>query len=244
MRIAICDDEAICLTQALDAAKRYTAVHTEQNYSFDLFSHPEDLIEAAEKIGGYDIYILDIVMPEMNGIALGEKLRKAGYDGKIIYLSSSEDYYADAFRVRALEYLIKPVSAEPFAKAIDDASAMIAEKKDKFLLVKARDRSVKLPYNSIMYAELAKRAVCYYLVGGRVIKSMTLRTTFAEAMSDLLSDKRFTACGQSMVVNLDHVTEVENDAVVFGSTYHPFLGEKQCRKLRSVWSDYLFDREN
>ena len=243
MKIAICDDEDVCLAQALDAAKQYAAAHTGRNYTFETFSHPEDLLEAAEKIGGYDIYILDIIMPGMNGINLGAKLREAGYDGKIIYLTSSEDYYADAFRVRALEYLIKPVSTEPFARAIDDAAAQIKEKKDKFLLVKAKERSVKLTYDSIMYAVYAKRAVCFYLAGGRVVESLTLRTTFSEAVAELLADPRFTACGQSMVVNLDHVTEVERDAVVFGSTYRPFLGEKLCRKLRGVWSTYLFEED-
>lgn len=244
MRIAICDDESLCLAQALDAAEQYASSHTERSFVFEPFSHPDDLMEAAERIGGYDIYILDIIMPGMNGIELGAKLREAGYDGKIIYLTSSEDYYPDAFRVRAFDYLIKPVCAEPFAKAMDEAAALISEKKDKFLLVKTKDRSIKLTYDSIMYVELSKRAACYYLVGGRVVESTTLRTTFAEAMAEPLADRRFTACGQSMVVNLDHVTEVENDAVVFGSTYRPFLGEKLCRKLRSIWSAYLFEGEN
>lgn len=62
-------------------------------------------------------------------------------------------------------------------------------------------------------------------------------------MADLLADKRFTACGQSMVVNLDHVTEIENTAVVFGTTYRPFLGEKLCRKLRDTWAEYWFGQE-
>ena len=72
---------------------------------------------------------------------------------------------------------------------------------------------------------------------------MTVRTTFSAAMADLLADRRFAACGQSMVVNLDHVTEVENTAVVFGTTYRAFLGEKNCCKLRNTWAEYLFGQE-
>ena len=83
MRIAICDDEAICLSQVAAVADEY---NKDKGISFDTFSHPEDLLEAAEKIGGYDIYILDVIMPSLNGIELGLKLRDAGYDGKIIYL--------------------------------------------------------------------------------------------------------------------------------------------------------------
>lgn len=180
MRIAICDDEAICLSQVAAVADEY---NKDKGISFDTFSHPEDLLEAAEKIGGYDIYILDVIMPSLNGIELGLKLRDAGYDGKIIYLTSSEEYSLDAFRVKAFDYIIKPIRKEAFYKAVDEAVSAISQKKDKTLLVKAKERSVKLTYDSIMYAEFNKRVISYYLVGGRVVESMTVRTTFSQAMA-------------------------------------------------------------
>ena len=119
--------------------------------------------------------------------------------------------------------------------------ASISEKKDKFLLVKAKEKSVKLSFDSIMYAEFANRCIVYYLLGGRRVESTTLRIPFSDAISELTEDKRFAACGQSMVVNLDHVTEVESDAVVFGDSCKALLGEKNCRKLRNIWSEYLFE---
>lgn len=243
MKIAICDDEALFLSEVSAIAQEYQNTRPNRRIVFDAFSHPEDLLEAAEKLGGYDIYILDVMMPHMDGIQLGRKLREASYDGKIIYLTSSPEYSLDAFRVRAFDYLIKPVQKEMFFRTMDEAAASIAEKKDKVLLVRARERSVKLTYDSIMYAEFSKRAIRYYLVGGHTVESMTLRTTFAQAMAELLSDRRFCACGQSLVVNLDHVTAVENTAVVFGTACRTFLGEKLCRKLRETWAEYLFEQE-
>jgi len=243
MRIAICDDEAVCLSQVMAVADEYIMERADKGITIETFSHPEDLLEAAEKSGGYDIYILDVIMPSLTGIELGLKLRAAGYDGKIIYLTSSEEYSLDAFRVKAFDYIIKPIHKEAFFKVMDEALSSIAEKKDKLMLVKCRERSVKLSFDSIMYAEFANRVVRYYLVGGRTVESMTVRTAFSGAVAELLADKRFVACGQSMVVNLDHVTEVENAAVVFGKTYRAFLGEKLCRKLRDTWAEYLFEQE-
>ena len=74
MRIAICDDESICLEHVLTIAQQYTAERKEKNIAIYPFSQAEDLLEAAEKTGGFDIYILDIVMPFMNGIIIGTKL--------------------------------------------------------------------------------------------------------------------------------------------------------------------------
>lgn len=239
MRIAVCDNDAFCINQYMSSAKQYAATHTDMNVDFDYFSHPDDLIEAAERIGGYDIYILDIVLPDINGIALGKKLRDAGYDGKIIYFTCNVAYSLDAFRVRAFDYLLKPIDTDTFCWAIDEAAAQISINNDKYLLVKTKDRRIKLAYDSIMYAELNHRAITYYLADGRVIESVSLRSTFANAIAELLCDKRFNLCSVGMVVNLDHITEIENEAVVFGRKYRSFLGVKYCRKLRRVWSNYI-----
>lgn len=243
MRIAICDDDTVSLEQVRSISEQYAAGRPERVFDFETFVHPDDLLEAAEKIGGYDIYILDIVMPGMNGIVLGEKLREHDYDGKIIYLTSSSDYSLDAFRVRAFDYLIKPICEQNFFHTLDEAAALISEKKDKFFLVRTKDRSIKLTFDSILYAELNRRTITYYLAGGRVIESISLRGTFTEAVADLLADRRFCLCSVGMAVNLDCITEIEAGAVVFGNTCRAFLNEKYCRKLRSVWSKYLFSTE-
>lgn len=241
MRIAICDDEARCLEQVTAIAGQYVRDRKDKKITVSTFSHADDLLEEAEKIGGFDIYILDIVMPDMNGIQLGMQLRDMGYDGKIIYLTSSEEYALDSFKVRALNYIIKPITEKDFYAAVDEAVELLYEKKEKHILVKAKERSVKLPLDSIMYAELSKRVVTYYLENGTAVESTTLRTTFTDAVAELLADRRFVLCGAGMAVNLDHVTSVEGEAVTLGENHRIFLAKKTCRELRMSWSKYLFE---
>lgn len=54
MRIAICDDEPECLSEAITVSREYAELHTDKQYIFESFSHPEDLLEAAERVGCYD----------------------------------------------------------------------------------------------------------------------------------------------------------------------------------------------
>lgn len=244
MRIAICDDESICLEHVLTIAKQYAAERKEKNIAIYPFSQAEDLLEAAEKTGGFDIYILDIVMPFMNGIIIGTKLRDAGYDGKIIYLTSSEEYALDSFKVKAFNYMIKPCQSNEFFKTLDEAIASIETKKDKSIVIKAKDRNIKLTFHSILYAELAKRAIVYHLADGRSIETVSLRTNFSDSIAELLADKRFTLCGVGMAVNMDHIAEISNETVVFDNTEQAFLGTKNCRKLRNAWNEFLFDTED
>ena len=240
MKIAICDDESRCLDHVHTIAKHYVSERTEKHIALSVFSHAEDLLEAAEKIGGFDIYILDIVMPGMNGISLGVKLRNAGYDGKIIYLTSSEEYALDSFKAKAFHYMIKPCKTEEFFQTVDEAIASIEIKKDKSIVIKAKERSVKLPFNSILYAELAKRAIVFHLMDGKTVETVSLRTNFSDSIAELLADKRFALCSAGMAVNMDHITEIANETVVFVNNQQAFLGTKNCRKLRNTWNEFLF----
>ena len=114
MRIAIVDDEPLCLEQVVAIAKEYEKERTDKKIVFDIFSHPEDLLESSYRLGGYDIYVLDVIMPGMDGIELGKKLREANSDGKIIYLTSSPEFAYDSFSVKAFNYILKPAKKDVF----------------------------------------------------------------------------------------------------------------------------------
>lgn len=243
LKLAICDDTALCRRQAEEAVKAYVNKNEECALSVEVFSHAEDLLEAAHKNGGYDIYLLDIVMPHINGIELGKMLRNDGYNGRIIYLTSEEDFALDSYKVKAQSYLLKPINTEELFAAIDEAVLASKSKNEKSLIVKTKKNSVKLSYDDIMYAELSRRAVVYHLASGRTVDGVTLRVPFAEAVAELARDPRFVICGQGTVVNLRHITMVGNDELVFVGKYKLPIGVKLCRELRSTWTSYWFESE-
>lgn len=243
MKVAICDDEKTCRAQVLDIATDYAEQRKDKHVVFDVFCQPEALLDAVHQNNIYDIYILDIVMPGMNGIALGKALREAGVEGKIIYLTSSEEYALDSFKVRAFHYLLKPIEHNSFFEVMDEAVSSILLKKDKSLIIKTRENNARVTFDSILYASLAGRSVIYYLTDGQTVESTTLRTSFTESMQELLADKRFALCGASMVANMHHITMVENEGVVFMNTVRVFLGKKACRELRSAWNAYWLTGE-
>lgn len=243
MRIAICDDEELCRTEVLAMTKEYSEQHTGQHIEFAVFSNAEDLLEAAKKIGGFDVYLLDIVMPFMNGIVLGVELRKQGYDGKIIYLTSSEEYAIESFQAKPFHYILKPFERAALWATLDEALESVFTQKRRSIIVRTQESSIKLNLDSILWAELNRRAVVYHLNGGKTVKSVQIRTSFTEAVQELLKDSRFLLCGASMAVNLQHITSVENEALVFKNTFRAYLGKKACREVRSAWFDYAFDGE-
>lgn len=243
LNIAICDDEAQCRAEISDLLKAYADHAADQEIAFTPFASGEALLESAGKTGGYDVYILDIIMPRMNGIQLGVELRKLGHDGKIIYLTSSREYAMDSFQARPFDYILKPFDQAAFCATLHEALASVSAQKSRSIIVRTRESSIRLSLDSILYAELNCRAILYHLTGGKTVKSIQIRTTFTEAIQELLKDRHFVLCGASMAANLHHITAVETEALVFRETHRAYLGKKACREVRSVWYDYHFDGE-
>ena len=237
MRIAICDDFAVYREQISYIVNEYFSENN-QTVTITAYADGKALLLDAKTIGGYDIYILDILMPDISGIELGIELRKAGLDGQIIYLTSSEEYAIDAFKTKAFNYILKPIDSRELFSTLDEVTALLSSRTPKSLIVKTRDGDIRLTFDNILYANMNKRMVAYHLLDDKIIESSTIRTTFAEAVQELLQDDRFVLCGASTMVNLHYITMIEKDSLLFQNDSQLYIGVRACRQLRPIWADF------
>lgn len=237
MKIAICDDDALCREQVLDLVNAYIQKRN-QDISVSVYDRAAALIDAAQRFGGYDIYILDIIMPGINGIKLGVELREFDPDGKILYLTSSIEFAYESYQAKAFDYILKPIQQDRLFTALDDAIRTIANRKEKSLIVKTRENRVKLTMDQILYVELVDRRVAYHLLNGDTIESTSIRTTFAECIQELLADGRFVLCGSGIAVNLYHVTKADTETLFFKNGKKLYIGKRAGRDMLSIWSDF------
>ena len=242
MRIAICDDDALCRQDVLNMVNEYIAA-SGRELTVTVYERAAALTDDVLRFGGFDIYILDIIMPGANGIQLGIELRQTDAYGKILYLTSSREYAIDAFKAKASDYLLKPVEKDKLFAALDDAINTIANRRERSLIIKTRENSTRLVFDNILYAELLNRKVMYYLVSGETIEGSTIRTTFAEAIEELLQDARFVMCGSSIAVNLYYITMTETDTLFFNNGKKLYIGKRAGREIRSAWTDFWMSGE-
>ncbi|MBU5354685.1 response regulator [Paenibacillus barcinonensis] len=103
MRVVIVDDERLAimrLQHILEGIEEVEVVATYTNYSELLNDFPRLQPDAA---------FLDIDMPGMNGLELAANLQGMELDTEIVFITAYDQYALDAFRVNALDYLLKPV---------------------------------------------------------------------------------------------------------------------------------------
>ena len=234
MNIAICDDDNQCSGMLNILLKEYASQKNITNLSVSIYTDGHDLLDALQEDKSFDVCILDIVMPAVSGIDLGIKLREIGYNGIIIYLTSSKEHALDSYKVKAFNYILKPVIPEELFSTLDDTLHIISNNADKNIIVKTKEGNVRLSASNILYVELCKRILIYHLADGSTLESIYIRVPFTEATKELLADKQFVQCGAGKIVNLSHITMVTSDEIIFKDTYKFFFSKKTCNEIRSI----------
>jgi DNA-binding NarL/FixJ family response regulator len=116
-RVVLVDDHPAVLRQTLQLiSARFKIIAA--------LSDGSELISIARK-KEIDLIVLDITLPGPSGIALAERLKEAGYPGKIVFLTvhADPDYVRQAFEVGATGYVVKPRLASDLIPALDAALA-------------------------------------------------------------------------------------------------------------------------
>lgn len=213
LKIALCDDEIRQLQQVEALLEEYHSARPGGEWAVSSFSSGMSLLEHLQARGAFDVYLLDVIMPGIDGIELGVSIRELDQGGHIVYLTSSPDFAVDSYRARASDYLLKPVEEERLFQALDEIARRLDRERRDFVTVKTRDGFLRLPLGSIVCGELVRRCVHYHLSDGSMIEGISLRGSFQDAVKPLLEDSRFVLCAASFFANLSFVERIGSDGL-------------------------------
>jgi len=207
MNILLCDDIP------REAEKLSGFLH-EFGYEPMAFTKGADLLAYVHTGAAADVCILDIVMPDMSGIELAQKLRQAGFGGEIVFLSASNEYGPQTYDVKAFHYLVKPITPERLKLVLDEIRAVRDRSDTDGIRLKASGAVRYLLFRDIEYAEVVRHYVGFRLVNGETLE---VRAPFTEIAPQLLIDKRFIQCHQSYIVNMDAIASITSREIITGS---------------------------
>lgn len=194
MNILIVDDEPLALA-------RLTRLLTSLGHtSITQASSGAEAIELTAQ-HPFDIAFLDISMAEMDGIELGYALRYHHQNLAIIYQTAHENHALKAFDVGAIDYLLKPYTAEAVERAISRVSVKTKELR---LISKAGENHYLLTPEDIFYIKADLAEV--------VIRSHEGFSYYPKKISDveiLLEPYGFLRVHRSYLVNLNRIKEME-----------------------------------
>ena len=240
LRIALCDDEEKQLNQAAAMLNTYLNSRPDLGGQMETFQSGSALLTRVEDAGGFDLYVLDILMPELSGIDTGHRLRALGDGREIIYLTTSNDFAADSYDVRAFFYLLKPVNEGKLFQVLDGAVENLNRRRRRSIVVTTADGPRRIMLERIRYVERVGRCMRYYCTE-TIIDSQTIRVSFREATAALLADSRFCLCGASFVLNFQHVTGVNGQTALLDNGQTVVLPRTAATDFKKAWGNYWLE---
>ena len=117
INILVCDDNEN-ITDEVYKLLKYIEQKSKNEFNIDV-KNRGDFIFSSNK--SYDIAIVDIEMPGVNGLKLSEKLKELNSDVIVIVLTSFQNYLDNAMRIHVFRYLSKPIDKNRFYENFNDA---------------------------------------------------------------------------------------------------------------------------
>lgn len=233
IRIAICDDDREILNNMNRLLYKYQS-KTLNELSVELFA---DGIELYKDADFFDIYILDIITPNITGIELAKKIRKSNESTVIIFLTSSPDFALESYDVSAFAYLMKPVVQEKLFKVLDKAILSCSNKLKNDVVIKTNGKIVDTPKESIEYVEVKRDKLVFYLCNGEVIETYG---TISDVEKQLTYESGFIKPHRSFIVNMNYIKEINNKDILVSSRFPAIpVSKKRSKEIKTQYLNYM-----
>lgn len=212
IKMAICDDDTRILDKAETLVQAFNRTHKEEvNYSVEKYSSPQTLCDDVLEGKIFDVFLLDMEMPEMSGVSLAGKIREQIPSCVIIFLSSHTEfqYTQEGYKVQALRYVSKLIMETVLTEALEAAIQAHQKGEDSYYTLSHYSDIVRIPLGEILYVHRVKRmAVIVTEKRGEFQIKRPLRDIYAE-----LNDLRFVFVDRSCFVNLNQIMSLAENEV-------------------------------
>ncbi len=207
--IAIVEDEAAFAAQLQEYLEKYQEEH-DVRFKISVFGDGEEILKDYQPL--YDIILLDIEMPKVNGMQAAEQIREQDADVTLMFITNMAGYAIKGYEVGALDFVMKPVNYYTFSMKLTRVLKRTRQKARQEILLTLPDGVKKLNVQQIYYVEVQNRMLSYHTDEG----VFTMRGTM-QSVEQMLRPYAFVKCNHWYIVNLMHVSEVrKNTAIVAG----------------------------
>ena len=240
LQIAVCDDNIDELSKMVQLIDLYrTSKHL--NCEHVAFPNGFDLVAALEKGNRFDIYCLDIIMPGFTGIEVAKAIRDFDKTAPILFFTSSPEFALESYSVKAINYILKPISKEKLFFTFDELLEQIISKKEEdVVIVKSHEGIQKILISNLVFVEVIGRNVLYHLHSGKVIECTE---PFSPVCNNLLKYGCFIKPHRSYLVNMQYVDTIENHQITLQTLSLVSIAQGRAREIKQQYLNYQMEGE-
>lgn len=237
IRIGVCDDRQEDLQKIQEYAAWFSERHPDIPMEVEAFSSSYDLLEAVEERGGYDIYLLDMVMPHLNGIETARRIRRREEKAQILFLTVSKEYAVEAFSVKATGYLVKPVEKNDFEKELMFCIHNRAPEENPAVHIKTKGGIYRVHIRDIVAVESFNHRRVFTIADGRTLETSATLASIYEQLGEFSC---FFAPHRAYIVNLKYVNGLTATDLIMTDGRRIPVSRKVYSRLKEAYMNYIF----
>lgn len=207
-KVAIIENEQRAYENLHNAIIRYESEHKENTFKVNYYSDASSFL--VDYHMQYDLLLFDIEMDGINGISAAKKVREIDADVMIVFVTNIAKYAVESYNIRAYDYILKPINYHLFCMKFKSiCNTLEHTSRGEFINISTRFGVRKIMVEDIMYLEVVNHELIFHCTKGDYSIFATLKE-----MQEKLRPYHFVRCNVCYIVNLNYVTELDNDTVV------------------------------
>ncbi len=156
-----------------------------------------------------DLLILDLHLPDGNGLTLAKELKKLDPKRKTIIVTAYNEHVYEGYEAGAFRFILKPVE---FEKLREGVLSFLSEKAEEKQIVISNDQnSYIIKLNEIICIESQGRNSVVYLLDGRTFDSKKSISDYTEE----INETGFARVHRRYIVNMKHIKALEGNKIIF-----------------------------
>lgn len=235
MHIAICDDNPQELKRIAAIVEKYAEANN-LPILYQLFSNAEAMLQSAGRMH-FTHYFLDVMMPFIDGIAAAQEIRAFDKEAKIVFLTSFKEYAYQSYRVKAYDYLLKPIQENQLIELLEQFQIQEANA-EAFICVQNGRGFFRISYAQLSYLEVYQKKLYFHLADKQL---RIIAGSLSEYETELLSRKEFVKIHRSYIVNLNQVSALSPDGCLLFSGENLPISRLLYHQVQERYMSHLFN---
>ena len=206
IRIAVVEDDPQSSTQLCQYIEDYGR---ESGNTVSVITYTDGAQFMDSYRGQFDIILLDIVLPLLDGMTTASLVRKSNPEVIIMFITSMAQYAIQGYQVDALDYILKPTNYFSFSQRLGRAVQRVKKREQQYIPILIRGGLVKTAVSDLLYVESQGHRILYHTRSGVHSTTGTI-----QKVEEDLSGKGFFRCNKGYLVNLEHVDAVQDGCAI------------------------------
>lgn len=229
LRIALCDDDTRILSKVEILTSHFFRTHCVDT-KIQSYQLSENLMYDLQDGIYYDLLLLDIEMPGIDGMELAKNIHDTMPTARIIFITSHLEYAITAYEFSVFRYIPKTMIEDKLSVALEDFYKLYGLERSEYYTITVKNHVEQIPYRDIFYILKDRKYAVFHLRNGT---TASVRKTLSQVSAEI-GQEYFYFADRGCIINLANVIGMNETDVLMPDGQHVTISKGSVAEFKSI----------